>query len=248
MDRGRRGVLRFCHCGRDRWLAVIPTGTEEVVMSIRFSSALFLASICLAAVPMDTRAGDALELYLGGGASGTSVSSFRGGAGAVIGVELPVASSANVLIRADYHSVPEQGGDGGIIVPWASTSWFGNWPGGARPMKAMSVLVGLRLHAPPGRVRTYVDALVGVGHARVDEPDLSVWAAAPGIMPPMAKTTWHETNVALSFGAGMKVRSPGPGSLFLDAHFDFYFLRDLEGAVVPIRLGYGVPFGRRGAV
>ena len=50
-----------------------------------------------------------------------------------------------------------------------------------------------------------------------------------------------ETNAALGFGSGIQVRLPAVGSLFADAHYDFFFLDRVPSPVIPVRVGLGLP-------
>jgi hypothetical protein len=174
-------------------------------------------------------------LYLAAGATGGS-EGFRGGWGFTALGEFPVRPSANFVVRADYHVVPDVADDL-PAEPWVRPAgaqsvdeWFGRWPAGAERLEMSSLLAGFRLRAPSERLQTYVDALVGLGHV-----------PAAGETDPRIR---QDTNFALSLGAGVKLRGAGPLLLFADAHYDFYLVPGRTQPIVPLRLGFGIPLGR----
>jgi hypothetical protein len=183
-----------------------------------------------------------LELAAGATGSTSTTPSFRGGWGVRATLGHPVTPYADVLVRADYHGVPDQE-RGSVTLLYdenaTSSSLFGPWPSGVSPGWLGSVMTGVRLHGAPSRFQTYLDALVGVGHASLTDPASVVVPVYLGGRPQVR----DDTNVALSFGSGMRIAGVGPGSISLDAHLEFYFVPMLQGAIVPVRLGYGIPFG-----
>ena len=184
--------------------------------------------------------------FLGAGATGTNASGFKGGYGFSGGAEIPLARNADLVVRGDYHAVPADPADMAVPV-WmpvhtmSEFSAFGNWPQGAARVDRFAVLSGIRIHPPQGAVRSYLDVLVGVGNVRQN--------ASPGIMtiqpftgPSVtASPPQDDTNIAMSFGAGLAFPSPLPGSMFLDAHYDFYYVGNRVTPIIPIRLGMRLP-------
>jgi hypothetical protein len=61
-------------------------------------------------------------------------------------------------------------------------------------------------------------------------------AFAPAPLPPGSAT-----NVAISFGLGMRFLPTKVGSLFADAHYDFYFAEGAPSPIVPVKLGFALP-------
>ena len=183
-----------------------------------------------------------LELAAGATGSSSTTPSFRGGWGVRATLALPVSPYADVLTRVDYHGVPDQVRGSATFLSAenpAGASLFGPWPSGVSPGWLGSVMAGVRLHGTPSRFQTYLDALVGVGHASLTNPASIVVPVDLGGRPQVR----DDTNVALSFGSGLRIAGVGPGSISLDAHLEFYFVPMLQGAVVPIRLGYAIPLG-----
>jgi hypothetical protein len=209
-------------------------------MTRRIPLVVSLAAFALTLAPALVFARAGTTLYLGGGATGTTstTSPFQGGWGVGATLEIPATRAADFIVRADYHAIPRE--SAGFIDPirraTAVGNLFGDWPSGAERGSVYGLLAGLRLHSPAQRIGTYLDLMVGVGHAQFtverDNPFPLIYG----------RTTSHDdTNVALSFGSGVRFNALGPGTTFIDAHFEFYFVGDREGALVPIRLGYGIP-------
>jgi hypothetical protein len=175
--------------------------------------------------------------FAGAGATGTNAAGFRGGWGFSGGVEIPVARNADLVLRGDYHAVPAEAG-GGVAIPvdgpihiLSDFAPLGSWPDGAARVDRIAVFSGLRLHPPRGAVRSYLDLLVGVGNIQDGTQDATVRTAG----------NHDDTNVALSFGGGLVFPSPLPGSMFLDAHYDFYFVGRDVTPIIPVKLGMRVP-------
>ena len=199
---------------------------------------LALAISIAALIPSLACAGERATLSIGAGASGTSNSAFRGGWGATASLELPHGATSSFLVRADYHAIPEDVGETPAWAVRSDASLFGSWPTGAQQVAAAALLAGIRLHPPQG-FQAYLDALVGVGYASDTYHDVMTALYAP--VDPQQRDLF---NVALSLGAGMKLPA-GPGNLFLDAHYDFYFVETMHGAIIPVRFGYGFPIGKQ---
>ncbi|HYM81551.1 MAG TPA: hypothetical protein VEY91_09080, partial [Candidatus Limnocylindria bacterium] len=53
--------------------------------------------------------------------------------------------------------------------------------------------------------------------------------------------TRDDTNLAMSVGGGLRWVPGGAGSLFLDAHYDFYFVPGFDTPVIPVRVGISHP-------
>ena len=195
-----------------------------------------MAAPALLALPIQIPRAEARpSFFIGGGATATS-KGFQGGWGISSGVGLPIAPNADFLVRADYHAVPNETGEVLYDRRLDGTSLFGAWPEGVPRASLESVMLGLRLHPSEGRVRVYLDAQVGVGHGPDRKPSRTVY-------PYYQTAEEHriEANVALGFGNGIQVRLPAVGSLFADAHYDFFFLEGVPSPVIPVRVGFGLP-------
>jgi hypothetical protein len=206
-------------------------------VSMIFCSALALLAGAVAPVS----AGGA-TLYLGGGATGATrtLTPFHGGWGVGATLEVPAARVADFLVRADVHVIPAVESSPFFYFPVGIANGadpFGRWPEGAARSTLLGLFTGVRLHPAEQRSGVYLDLLAGLGHARFtrDGNGISpiVWAGESDIR--------DDTNVALSLGSGVKLRALGRGTAFLDVHYEFYFVGDRKGAIIPIRLGYGVP-------
>ncbi len=152
------------------------------------------------------------------------------------GGSLHIARVASFLVRAAFNGLPLSRAVVAEPAPPVrplSGGWFGLGAGAANTASLASGMMGLRLHPAPGPVYPYLDALVGVGWVRDGLP--SRQNAAPG-----GHEVRDDANVALSFGLGVKLLLVAGGSLFADAHYDFYFVEDAPSPIVPVKLGYAL--------
>jgi hypothetical protein len=170
---------------------------------------------------------------LASGPTGTSAFGFAGGWGLNAAVEVPIAPAASFVARADFHRMPEREA-AAYAYPLDATSIGDIGRGPAETASLMGLFAGLRLHAPSGRVRPYLDGMVGVGHVSDGGPVVSF----PGAGGTLEQR--DDTNAALSFGPGVRYVTAG-ADLFVDAHYDFYFARGEHIALVPIRMGVSLP-------
>jgi hypothetical protein len=166
--------------------------------------------------------------FLGSGLTGTSTYGFQGGWGLAGGVEIPIARYASFVAQGEYQVLPTTPEVSAMPL---STNELGRPIDGATNASLSSAVVGLRVQ-PEGTVRPYLDALVGVGHVQ----DHSYGYNGPDYQER------DETNVLLSLGSGVRWSPPASvGSLFLDAHLQFYYVQGIDQAVAPIRMGLIYP-------
>ena len=176
------------------------------------------------------------SFFLGAGPTGTDALSFDKAWGIAAGLDLPIARVASFLARVDYNSVPS---GPSVLTVSPAQIWNSLLDGSSDSgpqMTLSSVMLGLRLHSPARPVQGYADALVGVGHYGAP--------SSPGVAPafaPVPPPPGSSTNVALSFGLGMRVLPTKVGSLFADAHYDFYFADGAPRPIVPVKLGIALP-------
>jgi len=166
--------------------------------------------------------------FVGSGFTGTSTYGFQGGWGLTGGVEIPIARYARFVAQGEYQVLPSAPE---IRAMPLGASDLGRPIDGATNASLSSAVVGFRLQ-PEGTVRPYLDALVGVGRLK----DHSYGYNGPDYQER------NETNVLLSFGSGVRWSPPASvGSLFLDAHLQFYYVQGIDQAVAPIRMGLIYP-------
>jgi hypothetical protein len=189
----------------------------------------FLATVAHADEPLRT------SFFLGAGPTGSEALGFDRAWGIAAGLELPVARVASFLARVDYNSIPNGSGEFVAFPAQILNSLLDGSSDSGPKATLASVMMGLRLHSPARPIQGYADALVGVGH--YSPPELAVMPAYAPAPPPPGKAT----NVALSFGLGVRLLSTRVGSLFADAHYDFYFAEGAPSPVVPIKLGFALP-------
>ena len=161
------------------------------------------------------------------GPTATETYGFQGGWGVSLGFDRRIAEPASFLVRADFTSLPSSRGGGPpiIFVPHSPLALGESGPDAATALLG-DLMFGLRLK-PTGRVRPYLDALIGVGH--LNDPAQSSAELRSG------------TNTVLSFGTGVELPRIVLGSPFAEVRYDFYFVSGISGPVIPVRLGFMVP-------
>lgn len=199
------------------------------VIRLTAVAALLASATALADEPLRT------SFFLGAGPTGSEALGFDNAWGIAAGAEFPVARVASVLARVDYNSVPNGSSGFGASPAQILNSLLDGSSDTGPKATLSSVMLGLRLHSSARPIQGYADALVGVGH--YSPPELNVMTAFAPAPPPPVKAT----NVALSFGLGVRVLPTRVGSLFADAHYDFYFAENAPRPVVPVKLGFAIP-------
>ena len=176
---------------------------------------------------LSSPASGADRYFASAGPSSTETYGFEGGWGVSLGFDQPIAESASLLLRADFTALPSTRG-GYDIFPLgelAEGAGLGESGPDAATASLGHLMFGLRLK-PTGRVRPYLDALIGVGHLND---------------PAQSKRLRNGTNTVLSFGTGVELPRTFLGSPFAEVRYDFYYVSGTSGPVIPVRVGFIVP-------
>lgn len=188
-----------------------------------------VVALALLSVLVPARVLAAPSFSVSAGPSGTSAFGFTGGWGVSGAFATPIAPVADFIVRADFHHMPDE-----PAYAVAMPAMIG-YARDAESATLMGVFGGLRMHGPDGPLRTHVDAMVGIGHVR----DGSFVESRSGLNDGRLETR-DDTNLALSFGCGLRTLSAG-ADVFVEGRYDFYFANGDGVALVPIRFGVTLP-------